>query len=82
MTTTYVFKPDQDEVDDSSKIVLKTMTVPEAEVVKEVSVAKLEGFLADMTEQRDKLQVDIDAVTAEIAKIKTDLNIKEVEVIK
>ena len=79
MTTTYEFKPDQDEVDDNSKIVLKTTTVPEAEVVKEVSVAKLEGFLADMQAQSDALQVDIDAVTAEIAKIKKDLNItKEV----
>ena len=74
---TYEFKPDQEEVDDTSKIVLKTIMQPEQEVVKEVTVAKLEAFLADMTEQRDKLQVDIDAVTAEIGKIKTDLNIKE-----
>jgi len=75
MATTYEFKPDQDEVDDTSKIVLKTIIQPQAQVVKEVTVTKLEGFLADMTAQRDKLQVDIDAVTAEIAKIKKDLNI-------
>ena len=73
---TYQFKPNQDaELDDKSKIVLKTLLQPEKEVVKEVTVSKLEGFLADMTGQRDKMQVDIDAVTAEIAKIKKDLNI-------
>ena len=73
---TYEFKPDQDEVDDMNKIINKTFTQPEKEVVKEVSVAKLEGFLADMTAQRDLMQVDIDAVTAEIEKIKKDLNIQ------
>jgi len=78
---TYTFKPDQDEVDDVNKIVLKTILKPEKEVVKEVTVSKLEGFLADMTKQRDALQVDIDAVTAEIAKIKKDLSITA-EVVK
>jgi len=73
---TYKFKPNQDaELDDKSKIVLKTMLQPEKEVVKEVTVSKLEGFLADMIVQRDALQVDIGAVTAEIAKIKKDLSI-------
>ena len=80
MATTYEFKPDQDvELEDVSKIVLKTMVQPEKEVVKEVTVSELQGYLANMTEQRDKLQVDIDAVTVEIAKIKKDLEIKEVE---
>jgi len=78
---TYTFKPDQDEVDDVNKIVLKTILKPEKEVVKEVTVSQLEGHLADMTEQRGRLQVDIDAVTAEIAKIKKDLNITA-EVVK
>lgn len=82
MATTYEFKPDQDvELEDVNKIVLKTMVQPEKEVVKEVTVSELQGYLADMTEQRDKLQVDIDAVTAEIAKIKTDLSITT-EVVK
>jgi len=82
-TATYQFKPDQDaEIGDVNKVILKTLVKPEKGVIKEVTVSQLEGFLANMTEQRDKLQIDIDAVTAEIAKIKTDLKIeKEVEAI-
>jgi len=82
-TATYQFKPDQDaEIGDVNKVILKTLVKPEKVVIKEVTVSQLEGFLANMTEQRDKLQIDIDAVTAEIAKIKTDLKIeKEVEAI-
>lgn len=73
---TYEFKPDQGEVDDKSKIILKTIINPETEVVKEVTLSKLETWLAEMTADADLRLANIAELEAEIAKIKTDLNIK------
>ena len=72
---TYEFKGGQDEVPDASKVILKTTAVPEHDVVKEVTLPKLEGYLADMIIDRDARSVSIVELEEEIDKIKKDLNI-------
>lgn len=75
MAIMYEFKPDQTETNDVNRVILKKIVQPEKKVVKEISVNKLQGYLADLVARRDAMNANIADLEAEITKIMADLKI-------